>query len=187
MSSSKVVLDQSIFNAQRRCAFSLFHWFACLGFLRILLSLSHSFPPSHGGLSSSATARRTCPSTASWQAGDSRATGTPPSPSLSPTAASAAGTDCPTRPPSPVCQRASSCANHAIRSVSTNPLSLNTCSLRRKFLHMSPIGFGTCATFSVALFTSSAPPLPLELFLTFFFTIFVSSTFSHALCDLLPN
>ena len=65
--------------------------------------------------------------------------------------------------------------------------SLNTCSLRRKFLHMSPIGFGTCATFSVALFTSSAPPLPLVLFLTFFFTIFVSSTFSHALCDLLPN
>ena len=58
---------------------------------------------------------------------------------------------------------------------------------KKEILHLSPIRFGTCATFSVALFTSSAPPLPLVLFLTFFFTIFVSSTFSHALCDLLPN
>ena len=55
---------------------------------------------------------------------------------------------------------------------------------KKEILHMSPIRFGTCATFSVALFTSSAPPLPLVLFLTFFFTIFVSSTFSHVLCDL---
>ena len=167
--------------------FHFFHWFACLGFLLILLSLSHSFPPSHSGLSFSATAQRTCPSTASWQAGDSCATGTPPSSSPSPTAASAAGTDCLTRPPSPVCQSLLMCESCDSFSLSTNPLSLNTCSLRRKFLHLSPIGFGTCATFSVALFTSSAPPLPLVLFLTFFFTIFVSSTFSHALCDLLPN
>ena len=105
----------------------------CLAFLRILLSLSHSLSPSHGRLSSGATARRTCPSTASWQAGDSRSSGTPLSPSPSPAAASAAGTDCLTRPPSPVCQSLLMCESCDSFSLSTNPLSLNMCSLRRKF------------------------------------------------------